>query len=253
MFSCVLNKGITNFKNVFDLFGQIGISEVSFAIDKDCLSVYTTFDKCIHVSACFSESSFSEYHTTEKCISTLSIKSMKENLKNVTSVDTLELSMSKGRELRIKVCKKTIEFEKKIQLKEAQFYKLPKLDQIHPLTIKASDFLEFCRSITGKYTIDIRTEAGRGDITLESDKSKTIIKSDYENTEDVLPFHGEFKAEYFGKLKKLAKFNSNLRVYPNPKQPLMFETTIGTKDALTVWIKSLKQIDEEYDDVEDDD
>jgi hypothetical protein len=33
----------------------------------------------------------------------------------------------------------------------------------------------------------------------------------------------------------------------------MFETTIGTKDALTVWIKSLKQIDEEYDEEYDED
>lgn len=250
MFSCVLSKGITNFKNVFDLYSQIGITEVCFDVKKSGVHIYTTYDKSVHTMATFSACSFCEYDCEKESISTLNIKAMKENLKNVTSVDTIELCIRKDRELCIKVSKKTIEFEKKVQLKETQFYDLPTiLDQAKPLNIKSGDFLEFCRSISGKYIMIIKSENGKGQISFESDKSKTIIKSDGENNDDILTFEGEFKAEYFSKLKKLTKFNSNLKIYPNPFLPLMFETTMGNKekDKVTIWIKSLKQMEEDYD------
>ncbi|AHL67623.1 proliferating cell nuclear antigen [Chloriridovirus anopheles1] len=199
--------------------------------------------------AIFSASSFLEYKCEKECIFTLNIKNMKENLKNITSVDTIELSIKKERELKIKVSKKTIEFEKKIQMKETQFYNLPiVLDQVQPLNIKSSDFLEFCRSISGKYVMTIKTENNTPEISFESEKSRTVIKSDNEAGDTILPFEGEFKAEYFSKLKKFTKFNSNLKVYTNPDQPLIFETNIGAKDKdkITIWIKSLQQIEAEY-------
>ena len=253
MFFCKLNKGISNFKNVFDLYGQIGIVDVCFDIKKTGIYIYTTYDKSIHTMATFSNSSFLEYKCEKECIFTLNIKNMKENLKNITSVDTIELSIKKERELRIKVTKKTIEFEKKIIMKETQFYNLPiVLDQVQPLNIKSSDFLEFCRSISGKYIMTIKTEESTPEIAFESEKSKVIIKSDGENNDSVLPFEGEFKAEYFSKLKKFTKFNTCLKIYANPDQPLIFETNIGTKDKdkITIWIKSLKQMEEDYDDQE---
>jgi hypothetical protein len=178
---------------------------------------------------------------------------MKENLKNITSVDTIELSIKKERELRIKVTKKTIEFEKKIHMKETQFYNLPIiLDQVQPLNIKSSDFLEFCRSISGKYVMTIKTDDGVPEIAFESERSKVIIKSDSECCDSILPFEGDFKAEYFAKLKKFTKFNTVLKIYTNPDQPLIFETNIGTKDKdkITIWIKSLKQMEDDYEDQE---
>jgi hypothetical protein len=235
---------------VFDLYSQIGITEVCFDVKKSGIHIYTTYDKSVHTMATFSACSFCEYDCEKESISTLNIKAMKENLKNVTSVDTIELCIRKDRELCIKVSKKTIEFEKKVQLKETQFYDLPTiLDQAKPLNIKSGDFLEFCRSISGKYIMTIKSENGKGQISFESDKSKTIIKSDGENNDDILTFEGEFKAEYFSKLKKLTKFNSNLKIYPSPFLPLMFETTMGNKekDKITIWIKSLKQMEEDYD------
>lgn len=253
MFSCKLNKGISNFKNVFDLYGQIGITEVCLDIKKIGLYVYTTFDKSIHTMASFSHTSFLEYKCEKECIFTLNIKSMKDNLKNITSVDTIELSIKKERELKIKVTKKTIEFEKKIIMKETQFYNLPiVLDQVQPLNIKSSDFLEFCRSISGKYNMTIKTTENVPEISFESEKSRVIIKSDVDNPNSVLSFEGEFKAEYFSKLKKFTKFNSTMRVYINPDQPLIFETNIGAKDKdkINIWIKSKKQIEDEYEEQE---
>ncbi|CCV02138.1 Proliferating cell nuclear antigen [Invertebrate iridovirus 25] len=249
MFLCKMNKGISNFKNVFDLYGQIGIVDVCFDIKKGGIYIYTTYDKSIHTMATFSSTSFLDYKCEKECIFTLNIKSMKENLKNITSVDTIELSIKKERELRIKVTKKTIEFEKKIHMKETQFYDLPiVLEQVQPLNIKSSDFLEFCRSISGKYVMTIKTDDGIPEIAFESDKSKVIIKSDNDNYDSILPFEGEFKAEYFSKLKKFTKFNTLLKVYTNPSQPLIFESNIGTKDKdkITIWIKSLKQMEEDY-------
>lgn len=253
MFLCKMNKGISNFKNVFDLYGQIGIVDVCFDIKKTGLYVYTTYDKSIHTMATFSSTSFLEYKCEKECIFTLNIKSMKENLKNITSVDTIELSIKKERELRIKVTKKTIEFEKKIHMKETQFYNLPIiLDQVQPLNIKSSDFLEFCRSISGKYVMTIKTDDGVPEIAFESERSKVIIKSDSECCDSILPFEGDFKAEYFAKLKKFTKFNTVLKIYTNPDQPLIFETNIGTKDKdkITIWIKSLKQMEDDYEDQE---
>lgn len=251
MFFCKMNKGISNFKNVFDLYGQIGISEVYFDLKKTGIYIYTTYDKSIHTMATFSSTSFLDYVCEQEGIYTLNIKSMKENLKNVTSVDMFELCIKKERELWIKVTKKTIEFEKKVQLKETQIYNLPiVLDQVQPLNIKSSDFLEFCRSINGKYNIVIKTD-NEPRILFESEKSKVVIESD--ETDEVVPFEGEFKAEYFAKLKKFTKFSNAIKVYTNPSQPLVFETTIGTKerDKLIIWIKSLKQINDEYDAVEE--
>lgn len=248
-----MNKGISNFKNVFDLYGQIGIVDVCLDIKKIGIYIYTTYDKSIHTMATFSNTSFLEYKCDKECIFTLNIKSMKENLKNITSVDTIELSIKKERELRIKITKKTIEFEKKIHMKETQFYNLPIiLDQVQPLNIKSSDFLEFCRSINGKYVMTIKTDNGVPEIAFESEKSKVIIKSDSENNDSILPFEGDFKAEYFFKLKKFTKFNSNLKIYTNPDQPLIFETNIGSKDKdkITIWIKSLKQMEDDYDEQE---
>jgi hypothetical protein len=242
-----MNKGISNFKNVFDLYGQIGISDVCFDIKKLGIYIYTTYDKSIHTMAIFSSSSFLEYKCEKECIFTLNIKNMKENIKNITSVDTIELSIKKERELKIKVTKKTIEFEKKINMKETQFYDLPIiLEQVQPLNIKSSDFLEFCRSISGKYIMTIKTDDGK--IAFESERSKVIIKSDTENYDTLLPFEGEFKAEYFSKLKKFTKFNNSLKIYTNPDQPLIFETNIGTKDKdkIIIWIKSLKQMESDY-------
>lgn len=250
MFSCKLNKGISYFKNVFDLYGQIGITEVYFDIKKTGIYIYTTYDKSIHTMAIFSASSFLEYKCEKEGVFILSIKHMKENLKNITSVDTIELCIKKERELRIKVAKKTMESEKKIQLKETQFYNLPIiLDQVPPLNIKASDFLEFCRSISGKYIMTIKSESNVNELSFESEKSRTVIKSDNEG-DAVLSFEGEFKAEYFSKLKKFTKFNNNIKVYTNPDQPLIFETNIGPKDKdkITIWIKSLKQMEDDYED-----
>lgn len=253
MFLCKMNKGISNFKNVFDLYGQIGIVDVCFDIKKTGIYIYTTYDKSIHTMAVFSNTSFLEYKCDKECIFTLNIKNMKENLKNITSVDTIELYIKKERELKIKVIKKTIEFEKKILMKETQFYNLPIiLDQIQPLNIKSSDFLEFCRSISGKYTMNIKTDDGIPEIYFESEKSKVIIKSDNESSNEIISFNGEFKAEYFSKLKKFTKFNSTLKIYTNPDQPLIFETNIGTKekDKIIIWIKSLKQMEDDYDEQE---
>lgn len=243
-----MNKGISNFKNVFDLYGQIGIIDVCLDIKKTAIYVYTTYDKSIHTMATFSCGSFSEYKCEKECIFILNIKSMKENLKNITSVDTIELSIRQERELKIKVSKTTIEFEKTIYMKETQFYNLPIiLDQVSPLNIKSSDFLEFCRSISGKYIINVKTDGG-SDILFQSEKSKVSIKSNNESCDVIQPFEGEFKAEYFSKFKKLTKFNNNLKIYVNPNQPLIFETNIGTKDKdkITIWIKSLKQMEEDY-------
>ena len=269
MFSCKLNKGISDFKNVFDLYGQIGITEVCLDIKKIGLYVYTTFDKSIHTMASFSNTFFLEYKCEKECIFTLNIKSMKDNLKNITSVDTIELSIKKEhlknitsvdtielpikkeRELKIKVTKKTIEFEKKITMKETQFYNLPiVLDQVQPLNIKSGDFLEFCRSISGKYNMTIKTVENVPEISFESEKSRIIIK-DVDNPNSILSFEGEFKAEYFSKLKKFTKFNSTMRVYINPEQPLRFETNIGSKDKINIWIKSKEQIEAEYEEEED--
>jgi len=251
MFSCKLNKGISDFKNVFDLYGQIGITEVCLDIKKIGLYVYTTFDKSIHTMASFSNTFFLEYKCEKECIFTLNIKSMKDNLKNITSVDTIELSIKKEQELKIKVTKKTIEFEKKITMKETQFYNLPiVLDQVQPLNIKSGDFLEFCRSISGKYNMTIKTVENVPEISFESEKSRIIIK-DVDNPNSILSFEGEFKAEYFSKLKKFTKFNSTMRVYINPEQPLRFETNIGSKDKINIWIKSKEQIEAEYEEEED--
>lgn len=247
-----MNKGISNFKNVFDLYGQIGITEIYFDIKKAGLYIYTTYDKSIHTMAGFSNTSFLDYKCEKECIFVLNIKNMKENLKNITSIDTIELSIKKdSKDLNIKVIKKTIEFEKKIHMKETQFYNLPLiLDQVQPLNIKSSDFLEFCRSINGKYNMTIKTKEGVPEISFKSDKSKVIIKSDVENNDIILPFEGEFKAEYFSKLKKFTKFNTTLKIHINPDQPLIFETNIGLKDKdkITIWIKSLKQMEDEYED-----
>jgi hypothetical protein len=222
--------------------------------------------------ASFSHTFFLEYKCEKECIFTLNIKSMKDNLKNITSVDTIELSIKKDhlknitsvdtielpikkeRELKIKVTKKTIEFEKKITMKETQFYNLPiVLDQVQPLNIKSGDFLEFCRSISGKYNMTIKTVENVPEISFESEKSRIIIKSDVDNPNSILSFEGEFKAEYFSKLKKITKFNSTMRVYINPGQPLIFETNIGSKDKdkINIWIKSKKQIEDEYDEYEE--
>lgn len=252
MFSCKLNKGISDFKNVFDLYGQIGITEVCLDIKKIGLYVYTTFDKSIHTMASFSNTFFLEYKCEKECIFTLNIKSMKDNLKNITSVDTIELSIKKEQELKIKVTKKTIEFEKKITMKETQFYNLPiVLDQVQPLNIKSIDFLEFCRSISGKYNMTIKTVKNVPEISFGSEKSWVTIKSDVDNPNSILSFEGKFKAEYFSKLKKFTKFNSTMRVYINPKQPLRFETNIGSKDKINIWIKSKEQIEAEYEEEED--
>jgi len=252
MFSCKLNKGISDFKNVFDLYGQIGITEVCLDIKKIGLYVYTTFDKSIHTMASFSNTFFLEYKCEKECIFTLNIKSMKDNLKNITSVDTIELSIKKEQELKIKVTKKTIEFEKKITMKETQFYNLPiVLDQVQPLNIKSIDFLEFCRSISGKYNMTIKTAKNVPEISFGSEKSWVTIKSDVDNPNSILLFEGEFKAEYFSKLKKFTKFNSTMRVYINPEQPLRFETNIGSKDKINIWIKSKEQIEAEYEEEED--
>lgn len=254
MFLCKLNKGISNFKNVFDLYGQIGITEVCFDTKKSGLYIYTTYDKSIHTMATFSNTYFLEYKCEKDCIFTLNIKSMKENLKNITNVDNIEITINKDREMKIKVFKKTIEFEKKVSLKETQFYNLPiVLDQVQPLNIKSSDFLEFCTSINGKYyTLFARTTENVPEISFESEKSKVVIKSDVECLETISSFEGEFKAEYFSKLKKLTKFNNLMKIYINPGQPLIFETNIGVKDKdkINIWIKSKKQMEEDYDEQE---
>lgn len=253
MFMCKMNKGISNFKNVFDLYGQIGITEVCFDVKKHGIYIYTTYDKSIHTMATFSNTSFLEYKCEKECIFTLNIKSMKENLKNITSIDTIELSIEKECELKIKVTKKTIEFEKKVNMKQTQFYNLPIiLDQVQPLNIKSSDFLEFCRSINGKYTMNIKINSSLPLVTFESEKNKVQIKSDNEPSDDIFSFEGEFKAEYFSKLTKLTKFNSILKIYANPDQPLIFETSIGMKDKdkIIIWIKSLKQMEDDYDNQE---
>jgi len=263
MFLCKMSsKGITNFKNVFDLYGQIGIKDVCFDVKKTGIYIYTTFDKSIHAMATFHNSSFLIYNCNTECAFTLNIKSMKENLKNITSIDTIELSIKKDREMTIKVDKKTIEFEKKLYMKETQFYGLPELDQVEPLNIKSSDFLELCRSINGKFNMTIKTEENVPEIIFESEKSKITIKGDKTENRKILPFEGEFKAEYFSKFKKFTKFNSNtIKVYINPNQPLTFEASIPTvgskdkdkekyKDKITIWIKSLKQIDTDYEEME---
>ena len=250
MFTCKINKGISNFKNVFDLYGQIGITEVYFDIKKIGLYFYTTYDKSIHTMASFESGSFAEYKCDKECVFKLNIKNMKENLKNITSIDTIELSIKNDcRDLRIKIIKKTIELEKKIHMKETQFYDLPIiLDQVQPLNIKSSDFLEFCRSINGKYIMTIKTHSNVPEIGFESDKSIVNIKSENDENNLISPFEGEFKAEYFSKLKKFTKFNNNLNIYVTPDQPLIFETNIGLKDKdkIIIWIKSLKQMEEEY-------
>jgi hypothetical protein len=202
--------------------------------------------------ASFSNTFFLEYKCEKECIFTLNIKSMKDNLKNITSVDTIELSIKKEQELKIKVTKKTIEFEKKITMKETQFYNLPiVLDQVQPLNIKSIDFLEFCRSISGKYNMTIKTVKNVPEISFGSEKSWVTIKSDVDNPNSILSFEGKFKAEYFSKLKKFTKFNSTMRVYINPEQPLRFETNIGSKDKINIWIKSKEQIEAEYEEEED--
>lgn len=252
MFSCKMNKGISNFKNVFDLYGQIGSTEVYFDLKKSGMYIYTTYDKSIHTMATFSNTSFLEYKCDKECIFTLNIKTMKENLKNITTVDTIELTIKTGGELRIKVPKNSIEFEKTIYMKETQVYNLPTfLDQVQPLSVKSRDFSEFCKSINSKYkySMTVKTQVNAPEIAFESDRSKVIIKSD---VNVIQPFEGEFKAEYFSKLKNFIKFNTTLRIYVNPDQPLIFESNIGTKDKdkLTIWIKSLKQMEEEYEDQE---
>jgi hypothetical protein len=229
----------------------LGIIEVCLDVKKSGMYIYTAQDKCIHLSATFSSGSFAEYDCEKECIFTLNIKSMKENLKNITSVDTIELTINReDRELMIKVIKKTIEFEKKVQIKETQYYNLPTVsDETYPLNIKSCDFLEFCRSVTGKQTMTIKTVQGIPEISFETDKSKVIIKSDADEEDiDILSFEGTFKTEYFSKLKKLAKFNIGLKIYTNPDQPLIFETHLASKekDKVAVWIKSLQQMEEEY-------
>ena len=252
-FSCKLSKNISNFKNVFDLYSQIGIVTVCFDIKKIGIFVYTTHDKNIHTMATFSSSTFFEYRCEKEYIFTLNIKHMKENLKNITVFDTVELFIKNECELGIKVVKKTIEFEKSIPLKEAQIYELPiVLDQIQPLNIKSADFLEFCRNIlNSKCVVTVKTENKCPEISFKFSAIKVIIKSDNENIDALSQFEGEFKAEYFCKLKKFTKFNSSMRIYASKCQPLIFEINIGTKDKIAIWIKSIKQMEEDYDEGDD--
>lgn len=256
MFSCKMKKGISDFKNVFDLYSQIGMVEACLDLKKTGMHIYTTYDKSVHAMTFFNHLTFQEYSCEKDRVFTLSIKSMKENLKNITSVDVIEMTIKKDLELKIKVIKKTIEFEKTIAMKESQIYELPLvLEQVAPLTIKSSDFLEFCRSINSKYDLWIKTTLNVPEIIFESEKTKVIVKSGVDDdgaapTVKVASYTDKFKAEYFSKLKKIAKFDSGMRVYVNPNQPLILETCVGggDLDRLTVWIKSLKQLDEDYED-----
>lgn len=251
MFTCKMNKGISNFKNVFDLYGQIGITEVYFDVKKIGVYIYATYDKSVHTMVTFASSSFLEYKCEKEGVFILCIKSMKENLKNITSTDTIELSIGKESDFKIKIIKKTIELEKKFHIKETQFFDLPIiLDQVQPLNFKSSDFLEFCKSINGKYNMTVKTKENVPEIAFESDKSRVIIKSDSYVSDEILPlpFEGKFKSDYFSKLKKLTKFNDTLNIYINSDQPLILDINLGhkNKDKIRIWIKSLKQIDEEY-------
>lgn len=247
MFSCKMKKGISDFKNVFDLYSQIGMTDVCFDLKRTGIYIYTTYDKSVHAMAYFNHSTFQEYACEKENVFSLNIKSMRENLKNITSVDVIEMSVNNGTDLAIKVIKKTIEFEKIVSMKENQNHELPMvLDQVEPLTLKSSDFLELCRSINGKYNLWIKTATSSSQIVFESEKNKVVIKSTPEVSTD--DYEDNFKAEYFSKMKKFTKFDSNIRVHVNRNQPLLLESYIGggDKDRLNIWIKSLKQLDDDY-------
>jgi hypothetical protein len=246
-----MDKGISNFKNVFDLYGQIGLTEVCFDVRTEGIYVYTTYDKSIHTMATFLAASFLKYTCDCDCIFLLNIKTMKENLKNITSADKIELTIENKCELWIKVTKSTIEFSKKVTMKETQKNILPTLDVAPSLSIRLLDFFEFCRSVNKKYNLTIKTSADSPEITFESEKSKVTIKSNNTGEDNICDFEEEFKAEYFSKLQKLSKFGTNLNIYAQPKQPLVFKTVASSKNLIhmVIWIKSLKQMERDYEDL----
>ncbi|ABF82090.1 hypothetical protein MIV060L [Invertebrate iridescent virus 3] len=259
MFQCKMNKipknqSITHFKTVFDLYEKIGIQEVFFNIKPTGIYIYTTYDNSIHVETIFSNNFFLEYMCEKDAIFTLKVNAMK--VRNLVNTDSLEMGIRSAQDapLVIRMSTKTIDFEKKIAIKKTQSYKLPELIDVTPLTIKSADFLEFCKSINGgKYTLSIKTKKSemvngvlqRGEIIFEAENSRIVIRSE---TPIESEFEGEFKSEYFSSLRKVTKFNTTLKIYLCPDHPLIFETTIGPKekDKVIVWIKSLKQMEEEY-------
>jgi hypothetical protein len=254
MFSCKMVACISDFKNVFDLYSQIGIVEACFDLKKSGIYIYTTCNKIIHAMTTFSSSAFQEYSCDKERVYTLNIKSMKENLKNITNVGMIELTIKNEFELIIKMCKKTktIELEKTVMLKDSQVYGLPPVVfGVEPLNVKSLDFLEFCGSIIGKYETWVRTSGDVPEIIFESEKNKVTIKSNGKSNPFLEPYSDKFKVEQFSNLKKLAKFDSNLKIYANPGKPLVFETNIGCKDndKILVWIKSLKQLNDDYEEV----
>jgi hypothetical protein len=152
------------------------------------------------------------------------------------------------------MCKKTktIELEKTVVLKDSQVYGLPPVVfGVEPLNVKSLDFLEFCGSIIGKYETWVITSGDVPEIIFESEKNKVTIKSNGKSNPFLEPYSDKFKVEQFSNLKKLAKFDSNLKIYANPGKPLVFETNIGCKDndKILVWIKSLKQLNDDYEEV----
>lgn len=254
MFQCkITNKGIIHFKNVFDLFKQMGISDAYLDVKHTGIYIYKSHDNSIYPMVYFSLSYFTEYTCHTENIYMFNINGIKNSLKNITGLDNVELKNT-GENLNIKVIKKSIQLEYILALKPYDYINIPipTVDDTTCLNIKSGDFAEFCKSINGKDELTIETNPEAQSISFASINFKTTIKGDTDEDE-ISTFEDRFRSEYFSKLKKMTKFDHNLKVYIDPKnKSIALETCIDSKEdsKITIWIKSLSKINEEYDEVE---
>lgn len=117
----------------------------------------------------------------------------------------------------------------------------------NPVIISSNKYQRTIKEITaiGDGTLDIIMRKYSLDIACESNQvygAKLFFGESDDNTKEIL--NEKFNIEFFSRTVKIAGLNKNMYVYGHKNYPIFLKTNVGQLGTISVFIKSIKQIED---------
>lgn len=240
---------------------------------------YVADEKGMHLSMCdtkmhikftldIPESSFVEYHISMPrvsfCVSQMHLYTMLKNIKKKDSV-VLFVHCDKNDMLGIE-----IEPSQRTKITTSYIHMVPFIKNVEDdgfncdygqrtASVLASDFSKACKEI-GKISKTITICTNTGSVKFISGDKDIYYKevSIFSNnnigrncSDNGGEIRSTYKSDFFSTISKISSISTNMQMYHSKEHPLMMQTHIGYLGVITIYCKSIEQIDKSTEGVYD--
>lgn len=133
-----------------------------------------------------------------------------------------------------------------------------------PIIVPSSEYQKMCKDmahignmirVTSK-NFHIKFVCNAGGVMKRDVEFGEMCDSDDDDDDDeskINEYVDEFDTEQLSRITKMAGLASNIQIYPKPKKPLLFKSSVGSLGKISIYIKSKDQIEKDKHAVESDD